>query len=214
MAMAYGSEPITKTPQEYCAEIADFLSANRDAWTQGAAARDAYGHACDSEMVIARRWCAIGLIEKFVQWPHIANRCVHLLKRAITPLNWRARSPAAYNDTSGRTVDDVIRMFRCASFMPTLPEDQMIPPTATTSWVPDVITEDQPLPDELPPVLYQTLDAAITSVANFYAMNAAEAPPPEPVIKIPNWSEMILKGSFCGVPQDVLPLLGKERLSA
>jgi len=214
----YDEEPATKTPQEYCAEIADFLGANRDAWTQGAAARDGYGQACDSDDSDARRWCAIGLVEKFVRWPHMQNRCVRLLSRVVTPLGHSGRSPAAFNDMHGRKVDEVISMFRAASYLPTLPEDQMVPPMHEPVCLygfGQSITEDQPMPEELPPSVFDTLNqASATAMVSFYATNNAIPVLNEArVIEVPNWTEMILKGSYGVVPQDMLVHLGKETVA-
>lgn len=199
MAM-FGDEVMgfTKTPQQYCAEIADFLSTHRDAWTQGSMARDASGEACDTDDPAARRWCALGLIDKFARWPHLTRRCATLLSRVVTPIYAKRdlpRSPAAYNDAPGRTVDDVITMFRCASYMPELPEDGFYVVPAMAPF------EDQPLPEQAMPTASAFLgemkalksDCIKTMLAELSAatdvVKLIEVP--KPAIQLPSWKDFI-----------------------
>lgn len=72
-------------------------------------------------------FCAMGLLERFVINGGKRERCVHLLARVLTPYCEGStirsnRSPVSYNDMSGRTVGEIIQMFRCASYLPDVTE--------------------------------------------------------------------------------------------
>jgi len=110
------------TPQSHCAFMADWFAANPERWTQGSFARDAEGCATDPGSPGAHAFCAMGLLQRFLGDARTYEHCLTLLTRAITPLETGGsvipRSIAAFNDTAGRTVEDIIQMFRCASYMP------------------------------------------------------------------------------------------------
>jgi hypothetical protein len=106
--------------RHYLNDIADFLTANPDAWSRGAFARTADGTPCDPRGPDARTFCALGLLQKFVAPQHL-RVCELMLSYAITPGRTnRPMSPAAFNDSRARTVADVIAMFRCAALVPAI----------------------------------------------------------------------------------------------
>lgn len=109
----------TKSPQQYCAEIADFLQQHPHAWTRGVFATDADGIGVSPTSRLAQKFCALGLLMKFVRDRAMQLRCEQLLSRAVTPYGAAImRSPANYNDTIAESVQDVIAMFRAASYLP------------------------------------------------------------------------------------------------
>lgn len=115
------------SPQEYCGIIAGWLQQNPQAWCQGAMARDADGYGKDASDPNSRAYCTMGLLEKFIPDMTMRDRCAKLLSRVLTPFREGViarsnRSPVSYNDTSGRSVEEIISMFRCASYMPDVPE--------------------------------------------------------------------------------------------
>lgn len=107
--------------RDYLNQIADFLTTHPDAWSRGAFARTADGSPCDPRSPEARTFCAIGLLQKFVALPY-QRVCEQLLSYAITPGGTnRPMSPAGFNDTRARFVDDIIAMFRCAALVRAIP---------------------------------------------------------------------------------------------
>jgi hypothetical protein len=178
---------VVKTPQQYCADIAIFLTECPHAWTQGYLARDQFARPCDTVSYQAEKWCIFGLIQKFVKDVRLANRCAALVSRVITPLaSAIPHSPAAYNDLSSRTVAEIIQVFRCASYMPDLPAEASHPSekfaaaSAADAWV----------------VLNQKAVAALkASIDQGLANTAWFAGPAEKAIEAPNWQAILLKGA-------------------
>lgn len=110
---------VARGAADYCRDIANFLRATPDAWCQGSMALDAQGrsaHTVDSPW--ARRWCALGLIERFVDDPAMRRQVVMRAMRVISPLNGQAIDVHQYNDQDGTRVEDIIAMFECAALMP------------------------------------------------------------------------------------------------
>jgi hypothetical protein len=109
------------TPQQYCGQIADFLVANPGAWLQGALAADAMGYrGIDPDHPEARKWCSVGLLDKFIADVEMNRRASNLVRKVIAPIE----SIVFFNDMQGRTINDVIQMFRCASYM--LESEQLV----------------------------------------------------------------------------------------
>lgn len=110
------------SPQEYCAHIAQFLQDNPDAWTRGEYARARNNwptHPHDPE---AKQFCTLGLLLRFVP-NEKRSACERLLSRVITPYNHGgAVQVVSYNDSFAKDVNDIIAMFRAASYLPDVPE--------------------------------------------------------------------------------------------
>lgn len=115
------ADTTTMSPQHCCAAIANFLEADRGAWIRGTFAIDHRGARRQPSDPDARAWCALGLVQKFTRSVREYNGVVELLARALTPLGSGViRAVDRYNDRVAKDVDDIIRLFRCASYMPDL----------------------------------------------------------------------------------------------
>lgn len=108
-----------KTAQDYCGEIANYLEANPDAWGKGTLAWSRDGVAVPPRDPTAISWCVLGLIDHFVDLLSMRQCCWDLLARVVTPLGKeQPYSIHRYNDAERRTLTDIVRLFRAASFMP------------------------------------------------------------------------------------------------
>lgn len=106
--------------REYCAQIAAFLRANPEAWTQGAAARDQHGQSIDPLSAHARRWCAVGLLVRFIRQESTRLEARTLLVRTVSRPGHMPISAEQFNDGQ-RSVEPVIQMFEAAAHLPPLP---------------------------------------------------------------------------------------------
>lgn len=118
MADYYFEEPRSGlTPQQHCANIADFLQENPGAWTTRYLALNGMGFPVSSLDPEAAQWCAQGLIDKFSGDASTRRRISWLLTRVITPRGEPPKSYVAYNDHDARDVYDIISLFRAASLL-------------------------------------------------------------------------------------------------
>lgn len=105
--------------ERHCNEIVCFLKTHPNAWTQGVWARDPDGgivYPCGDK---AASWCALGLLEKFVDDVHMRTRIGQRLEQLITRTTLFLSVPA-WNDWPERTADEVIGLYQRAarSFTP------------------------------------------------------------------------------------------------
>lgn len=171
------------TPQKWCSTIADFLQANPTAWCQRSLARTTYGLDCDSDDPAATGWCTVGLLEKFVGKSDMVVRCMKLLSRAITPYgapSHMAAHPIGFNDYPGRTVDDVIALFRCASYMPEI-ADHKPQVRAKSDW------SEETVYCGFGQALGALSEAAQATLAAFDSLPAAKEPTK---IVVPDWTNL------------------------
>jgi hypothetical protein len=102
------------TPQDYCREIAYFLSKSPDAWCQGAGARMGDGTPIHPTSPHARQFCMLGLIERFTPDRAMRERVLSLVERAIYP--YAGHMPVhSYNDIAAEHVQNVIARFQEAA---------------------------------------------------------------------------------------------------
>jgi hypothetical protein len=112
-------EPMT--PQQYCGQIADFLTQHPDAWTRGAFARRPSGfetHPLDPD---AGELCLVGLLHKFVRSTTVREACSALLDAAIAEFGYGGMSIIAFNDTVAKNVLDIVRVLRSAASRADIP---------------------------------------------------------------------------------------------
>jgi hypothetical protein len=124
MDMTTGS----KTPQSYCLDIAAFLRGRPGFWTQGTNARDEGGRQVDPRSPFATRWCAAGLLQKFISDEHTRDAARLLLVRTVTRPGYPPMSIETYNDQQ-TSVEPVIQMFEAAAHLP-----ELTPPRPTRTW--------------------------------------------------------------------------------
>lgn len=141
MDMSYMADNATEaanlTPQQYCGQIAAFLQEHPDAWTRGEYARTSDNDPCDPDDDEAVKLCTLGLIMKFVRNDVIRRQCERLCSRTITPYNSpHAVSIVSFNDGHAKDVQDVVAMFRAASYLPNVPDPVEAPDKvkALVSW--------------------------------------------------------------------------------
>lgn len=109
---------------EHCRDIADFLRINPDAWTQGVSARGGNGYPMSSMNPFARRFCTLGLLERFITSDLTRYCALGLLSKALTSIKGNFMPIHHYNDGDGRRVEDIIALFDTAAKLPSsLPLD-------------------------------------------------------------------------------------------
>lgn len=163
--------------RDVCGRIADFLSANPNAWTQYMLAREVDGNPTTSLDPAARSWCALGLLEKFAAGRReLIPECLKLLSRAIAPPGTPFVPIHRYNDANSRSVGDMVRVFRCASLMPS------------------ISTMDFCEPQDL----YYTItgDIAAGAALEIFAKLKQAAPPPVFTMPPPDWKQIALQSPW------------------
>lgn len=118
----------SKTPQSYCLDIAAFLRGRPGFWTQGTNARDESGRQVDPRSPFAMRWCAAGLLHKFISDEPTRHAVRLLLVRTVTRPGYPPMSIETYNDQQ-TSVEPIIRMFEAAAHLP-----ELTPPRPTRTW--------------------------------------------------------------------------------
>jgi hypothetical protein len=87
------------------------LLAKPNGWCQGTLARDANGTPVEPESLEACSFCAIGAIEKIApSGTYHAQRARYKLSKVLPDM-----AISFFNDTKGRTQDDVVAAFRKAA---------------------------------------------------------------------------------------------------
>lgn len=92
-------------PKEIAADIARELREHPERWTQGRDARDSRGAGVDYSDPSAVCWCLAGHVDRrgdvnaYVAFRVLLRR---FIGNSVTPVSW--------NDTKGRTVDEVIEL--------------------------------------------------------------------------------------------------------
>lgn len=109
----------SRTANDYCRDIAEFLSTNPDAWTQGVSARGGDGYPLSAQSPFARKFCALGLLEKFMDSDHTRQIAMQLLTQTLTRRTGGFVPIHRYNDDSSRRVEDIVSLFAEAAALPT-----------------------------------------------------------------------------------------------
>jgi hypothetical protein len=104
-----------RTAQDYCREMASFLKINPDAWTQGVMARGGDDYPCSPRHPFARKFCLLGLLEKFVDSGYTRAVVLGLLVRALAERSKGFTPIHHFNDATKRRLPDIISVLERAS---------------------------------------------------------------------------------------------------
>lgn len=113
------------SPAGHLREIAAFLKATPDAWTQNKEGRDGNGRSTDPLSPWARSWCLLGLMERFIRDSFTRQVALGMVMRVMPTLKGTPVPVHAFNDSTGRKLGDVIvALERASAIAPVAPMGQ------------------------------------------------------------------------------------------